>query len=200
MVCELRRGLEKTWGERVDLLLASEATETVLSLHDDQSEGAVLATYSLQGLGDAYEAIREACPERETPNDLFVTGEVVRVEPYVEVAFTGPFAEAGRNERISVKIFPHEWADEEYDWPERGLAAFAAGDDSFPGVRHVDRLEYSRDNTLLGEAYGTYYLYFRGVCLDPGSGRIKTTAVPQTSGQGELQLIVSRARRVALCL
>ncbi len=40
---------------------------------------------------------------------------------------------------------------------------------------------------VLGYEFGGYELW-------------PTTAVPQTSGQGELQLIVSRARRVALCL
>ncbi len=159
----------------VDDLLGNEVTGLAVSLRDAETEGAALATYSLRGLGEAYEAIREACPERETPNDVLVTGEVVRVEPYVEIAFTGPFAEAGRKERISVKIFPGEGAEEdEYAWPEKSLAAFAAGDDSFPGVRYVDRIEYLRGDALLGKGGGTYHLDFWGVCLDPGSGRIKT--------------------------
>ena len=158
----------------VEELLSSEASGLALKLRDANDEDVALARYSSQGLRDAYKAIRHACPERESPNDVRVRGEVVRVQPHVEIGFTGPFAEAGSNERFSVRIYPSQPVDEE-DWPEDRLASFAVGDGRFPDLRNVDRVEHLRGEELLGEPSGpTYLLDFWGVCLDPGSGRIRT--------------------------
>ena len=165
--------------EFLNQLLANEAAGTALSIRDDydtltgaltsEAKGTVLGRYSLQGIGDAYAAIRKECPGRETPTDILVSGEVVRVQPYVELALSGPFAEAGRNERFSVRFFPDEWAEED-DFPKK----LPTNSGAVPYLRNVARSEYLRRGTSLGEVGGAYHLDFLGICRDPGSERIKT--------------------------
>ncbi len=167
--------------EVVDSMMKSRDEVTVLLTQLPQrwedKDVSLLGGYYTEGFIEAYEAISRACPRRpERPAGT--VDQPVRIEGYsmiegpplyFQFSLIGPFFEAGKADKLTIRGFPSGAAEFDDMYGER------LGEYSPEQHFHfdTDRLEFYRNGEYADSFRSNFRTDINGVCLSTESGRLK---------------------------